>query len=167
MSFFIQNARWLVATALLYFCSCFGQTFFISLFAGEIRQAFNLSHGDWGLIYSGGTLASAIAMLFFGGYIDKYKITLNIKVVIISLSLLCLTMTFVNLIWCLPIIIFGLRFFGQGMLIHIPADIFHETINTSWESLKLIAIYAPPGPEDLLRDMAEQILPPGNLPDRN
>jgi len=86
MSFFIQNARWLVATALLYFCSCFGQTFFISLFAGEIRQAFNLSHGDWGLIYSGGTLASAIAMLFFGGYIDKYKITLNIKVVIISLS---------------------------------------------------------------------------------
>ena len=121
MSFFIQNARWLVATALLYFCSCFGQTFFISLFAGEIRQAFDLSHGDWGLIYSGGTLASAIAMLFFGGYIDKYKITLNIKVVIISLSLLCLTMTFVNLIWYLPIIIFGLRFFGQGMLIHIPA----------------------------------------------
>ena len=94
---------------------------FIAVFAGEIRQAFNLSHGDWGLIYSGGTLASAIAMLFFGGYIDKYKITLNIKVVIISLSLLCLTMTFVNLIWCLPIIIFGLRFFGQGMLIHIPA----------------------------------------------
>ena len=53
-----------------------------------------------------------------------------------------------------------------GMLIHIPADIFHETINTSWENLKLIAIYAPPGPEDLLRDMAEQILPPGSLPDR-
>jgi MFS family permease len=121
MNFLFQNARWLIATALLYFCSCFGQTFFISLFAGEIRQAFNLSHGEWGFIYSGGTLASAIAMLCFGGYVDKYKITLNIKIVIISLSLVCLTMTFVSLVWFLPLIIFGLRFFGQGMLIHIPA----------------------------------------------
>ena len=121
MNFLFQNARWLTATGLLYFCSCFGQTFFISLFAGEIRQAFNLSHGDWGFIYSGGTLASAIAMLCFGGYIDKYKITMNIKIVIISLSLVCLAMTFVDLVWILPLIIFGLRFFGQGMLIHIPA----------------------------------------------
>jgi|TARA_B110000444_G_scaffold257112_1_gene294912 MFS family permease len=121
MKFLIQNARWLIATALLYFCSCFGQTFFISLFAGEIREAFDLSHGDWGFIYSGGTLASAVAMLFFGGFVDKYKITLNIKVVIISLSLVCLAMTFVEIVWCLPLIIFGLRFFGQGMLIHIPA----------------------------------------------
>jgi MFS family permease len=121
MNFLFQNARWLIATALLNFCSCFGQTFFISLFAGEIRQAFNLSHGEWGFIYSGGTLASAIAMLCFGGYVDKYKITLNIKIVIISLSLVCLTMTFVSLVWLLPLIIFGLRFFGQGMLIHIPA----------------------------------------------
>ena len=121
MNFLFQNARWLIATALLYFCSCFGQTFFISLFAGEIRQAFNLSHGEWGFIYSGGTLASAIAMLCFGGYVDKYKITLNIKIVIISLSLVCFTMAFVSLVWLLPLIIFGLRFFGQGMLIHIPA----------------------------------------------
>ena len=121
MNFILQNARWLAATALLYFCSSFGQTFFISLFAGEIREAFNLSHGDWGFIYSGGTLASAIAMLCFGGYIDKYKISLNIKIVVISLSLICLSMTFINQVWILPFIIFGLRFFGQGMLIHIPA----------------------------------------------
>ena len=121
MNFILQNARWLAATALLYFCSCFGQTFFISLFAGEIRETFNLSHGDWGFIYSGGTLASAIAMLCFGGYIDKYKISLNIKIVVISLSLICLSMTFINQVWVLPFIIFGLRFFGQGMLIHIPA----------------------------------------------
>ena len=114
-------STWLAATALLYFCSSFGQTFFISLFAGEIREAFNLSHGDWGFIYSGGTLASAIAMLCFGGYVDKYKISLNIKIVVISLSLICLAMTFVKQVWILPFIIFGLRFFGQGMLIHIPA----------------------------------------------
>ena len=55
----------------------------------------------------------------------------------------------------------------SGMLIHIPADIYHETINTSWEALKLIAIYAPPGPEDLLRDMAKHILPPGSLSNKS
>ena len=86
MNFLIQNARWLMATALLYFCSCFGQTFFISLFAGEIRSAFSLTHGDWGLIYSGGTLTSAIAMLCFGGLVDRYKITLNIKIVVVQIK---------------------------------------------------------------------------------
>ena len=52
---------------------------------------------------------------------DRYKITSNIKIVIICLSLLCLSMTFIEIVWLLPLIIFGLRFSGQGMLIHIPA----------------------------------------------
>ena len=74
MNFIIENARWLLATALLYFSSCFGQTFFISLFAGEIRQAFDLSHGDWGAIYSGGTLVSALAMLGLVGTLINIKL---------------------------------------------------------------------------------------------
>jgi oxalate decarboxylase/phosphoglucose isomerase-like protein (cupin superfamily) len=53
-----------------------------------------------------------------------------------------------------------------GMLVHIPADVYHETINTGWEPLKLIAIYAPHGPEKLLRELpGTRILPPGTLPD--
>lgn len=52
-----------------------------------------------------------------------------------------------------------------GMLIHIPADVYHETINTGWEPLKLIAVYAPPGPEAILRAMPDcNVLPPGELP---
>jgi oxalate decarboxylase/phosphoglucose isomerase-like protein (cupin superfamily) len=48
-----------------------------------------------------------------------------------------------------------------GDLVHIPADIFHATINTGWEPLKLIAIYDPPGPEALLRLLPDcLILPP-------
>jgi oxalate decarboxylase/phosphoglucose isomerase-like protein (cupin superfamily) len=42
-----------------------------------------------------------------------------------------------------------------GDLVHIPPDIFHATINTGWEPLKLIAIYDPPGPEALLRLLPE------------
>jgi oxalate decarboxylase/phosphoglucose isomerase-like protein (cupin superfamily) len=52
-----------------------------------------------------------------------------------------------------------------GMLVHIPADVYHETINTGWEPLKLLAVYAPHGPEALLRAMPEcTVLPPGQLP---
>ena len=54
---------------------------------------------------------------------------------------------------------------AAGMLVHIPADVYHETINTGWEPLKLIAIYSPHGPEAILRAMPEcTILPPGELP---
>jgi oxalate decarboxylase/phosphoglucose isomerase-like protein (cupin superfamily) len=54
---------------------------------------------------------------------------------------------------------------SAGMLVHIPADVYHETINTGWEPLKLIAIYAPHGPEALLRALPEcRVLPPGEIP---
>jgi oxalate decarboxylase/phosphoglucose isomerase-like protein (cupin superfamily) len=54
-----------------------------------------------------------------------------------------------------------------GMLVHIPADVYHETINTGWEPLKLVAIYAPPGPEAILRAMPDcQVVPAGEAPVR-
>lgn len=40
-----------------------------------------------------------------------------------------------------------------GTMIHIPADVFHETINTGEGPMKLLAVYSPPGPEALLRSM--------------
>jgi len=40
-----------------------------------------------------------------------------------------------------------------GTMIHIPADVFHETINTGNGPMRLLAVYSPPGPEDLLRKM--------------
>ncbi len=52
-----------------------------------------------------------------------------------------------------------------GDLVHIPPDIYHSTVNTGWEALKLMAIYAPPGPEAILRALAEcRVLAPGELP---
>src|SRR6056297_2918334 len=52
LDFVRTNAPWLAAGFLLTFASSFGQTFFISVFAGEIRATYGLSHGDWGAIYS-------------------------------------------------------------------------------------------------------------------
>jgi len=53
-----------------------------------------------------------------------------------------------------------------GTLVHIPPDIYHETINTGWEAMKIVAIYAPPGPEAELREMPDcKIIPPGEIPE--
>ena len=46
----------------------FGQTWFISLFGGEIRAAFSLSHGDFGAIYSAATLASGVSLVWVDGF---------------------------------------------------------------------------------------------------
>lgn len=56
---------------------------------------------------------------------------------------------------------------GPGTLIHIPADVYHETINTGWKPMELLAIYCPPGPEALLRAMpGVRIVPAGQVPVR-
>lgn len=54
-----------------------------------------------------------------------------------------------------------------GMLIHIPPDVLHETYNTGWEQLKLLAVYSPPGPETELAQLPGcRVLPPGEIPIR-
>ncbi len=121
MSFFFQNFRWLLACSLMYFSSCFGQTFFISLYANEIRFSFDLSHGQWGSIYAVGTLSSALLMLVLGGLVDKFDLKKIMLFVFIGFSLLCFAMIFNSSIWLLAILIFGLRFCGQGMLFHLPS----------------------------------------------
>lgn len=50
---------------------------------------------------------------------------------------------------------------GAGMLVHIPKDLFHWTINTGGTPLRFLAVYAPPGPEAELREeKGVQIEPP-------
>ncbi len=42
---------------------------------------------------------------------------------------------------------------SAGELVHIPTAVYHSTINSGDEPMKLIAIYAPFGPEAELRKM--------------
>ena len=63
LRFLSDNARFLTVGIILMLTSSYGQTFFISIFAGEIRTDYGLSHGEWGGIYSAGTFASAIVMI--------------------------------------------------------------------------------------------------------
>ena len=121
LRFIIQNSRWLAAGALLTLMSSFGQTYFISIFAGEIRTTFDLSHGDWGAIYGFGTFASAIAMVWAGGLTDIMRVRRLGPIVLAALAASCLFMAFNPWVALLPVVIFCLRFSGQGMSTHIAA----------------------------------------------
>ncbi|WP_137700939.1 MFS transporter [Marimonas lutisalis] len=119
LRFLRENLPWLSAGMLLTFLSSFGQTFFISIFAGEIRTAFSLSHGQWGGIYTLGTTASAIAMVWAGGLTDHFRVRVLGPVILVLLAAACLFMANANAAWLLPFVIFSLRFTGQGMTSHI------------------------------------------------
>ncbi|MDA9374593.1 MFS transporter [bacterium] len=119
--FILKNSQWLAAGTLLTFMSSFGQTYFISIFSGEIRNTFNLSHGDWGLIYGFGTFASAIVMIWAGGLTDIMRVRKLGPMVLCALSTSCLFMAFNPVVALLPVVIFCLRLTGQGMSTHIAA----------------------------------------------
>lgn len=119
--FLRDNAPFLAAGALLSLGSSFGQTFFISIFAGEIRAEFGLSHGAWGGIYTLGTTLSALVMIWAGGLTDRFRARRLGPAAMTLLALACLCMAVLpgSWGWALVPVIFLLRFAGQGMLTHI------------------------------------------------
>lgn len=119
LHFIRDNAPFLAVGALLSMLSSFGQTFFVSVFGGDIRVEFQLSNGDWGLIYMAGTAASAVAMLFAGGLVDRYRVRSIGLMVVGMLALSCIAMALNPFAAALPVVVFALRFFGQGMVHHV------------------------------------------------
>jgi oxalate decarboxylase/phosphoglucose isomerase-like protein (cupin superfamily) len=54
---------------------------------------------------------------------------------------------------------------GPGQAVFIPKAAFHSTVNTGWEPLVLLAIYAPAGAEEALKGLPDhRELPPGEVP---
>jgi len=117
--FVAANARWLAAGFALAFASGFGQTFFISVFAGNIRADYGLSHAEWGGIYAGATMAAALVMIWAGGLSDRLR-TRHLGVgALLALALVALVMGLAEGVVMLWLAVFGLRLFGQSLLSHI------------------------------------------------
>lgn len=100
------------------FSSLAGQTLFIALFGAAIRNEFSLSSGAYGLIYTGATLCSAIMLLWAGSLADRIPARNLGAGAALGAGLMCLTMSFAPNVAVLALALFGLRFFGQGMLTH-------------------------------------------------
>ncbi len=118
-SFLRSNLRWLGAGFLLSFSSSFGQTYFISLFSGDLRAAFDLSHGGFGGLYTLATLASAATLVWLGKLADTQPLARLSAATITGLALTALAMAAVASPVMLVLVLFGLRLFGQGLLSHL------------------------------------------------
>jgi len=103
---------------LMCLCSNFGQTFFISLFGGEVRAAFVLTHGEFGAIYSLATLASAAFLLWAGRFVDRIPLAAFSAMVLGGLAGACLLLGRASGEATLFAAILFLRLFGQGLSGH-------------------------------------------------
>ncbi len=116
LRFVIDNRLFLLAGFLLTLTSSYGQTYFVSIFAGEIRGTFNLSDGQWGGIYTVGTTLSAITMIWAGALTDRFRVRELSLVVMLALAVACLAMAAVPNWIVLVFVIYALRLTGQGMM---------------------------------------------------
>ena len=121
LRFLLDNRLFLLAGFLLTFTSSFGQTYFISLFAGEIKSAFELTDGQWGGIYTIGTTLSALTMVWTGVLTDRFRVRRLSLGVMLLLAVACGTMALVPNGFLLIFVIFALRLMGQGMMSQLGA----------------------------------------------
>lgn len=120
-SFYRQNAWWLGTGFALMFASSFGQTYFIALFAGGIREDFGLSNGEWGGIYTLATLGSAALLVFVGRTTDTMPLVRIATIIMIAYACAAAAMAVSPHIAVLVLAVFGLRFCGQGMTVQIAS----------------------------------------------
>ena len=116
---FIQKyKRFLAFGMLVALFSSFGQTYFIGLFSAEIRAAFALSHGDFGLIYSAGSLAAGVFLIWLGRYVDRLDLRLWIALLCVAAVAACIVMGLAPSVIILAVALFLLRLTCQSLLSH-------------------------------------------------
>ncbi|MFK8030082.1 MAG: MFS transporter [Gammaproteobacteria bacterium] len=108
--------RLILFGVLMTFASAPGQTFFISLFGGELRTALNISHGEFGAYYSMGTLLSAALVVWSGALIDRVDLRHFSIAILVGLSVGCVAISFSQGAVAAVLSIFLLRHFGQGLM---------------------------------------------------
>ena len=130
ISFLKTNLRWLLAGALLTLASTFGQTYFIALFGSQIREAFSLSHGSFGLVYMLATLASAVTLVWLGQLADLMRLKTLGLATIAGLTVAAFSMGFASSWIWLAVTIYLLRLFGQGMMSHLAMTAMARWFNS-------------------------------------
>lgn len=142
--------RWLASGFLMTLFSGFGQTYFIALFAAELKTELSLSEGQFGGLYTAGTLASAAVLGWAGQLADTMPLRRLAVGVAAGLALTCLGMAAVSSGALLALVFFGLRFFGQGMLTHLAMTAMGRWYNRKRGRAISIAGLGLPASEGLL-----------------
>lgn len=118
LTFLLHNRRFLGFGLACTLASNFGQTFFIALFSGHLRDAFGLGHADFGALYATATLASATIILWAGRLIDRVDLRIFAVAVLAGLAFSAALVAGSQGLITLGIGLMGLRLFGQGLLRH-------------------------------------------------
>ncbi len=108
-----------VGAFLMTLSSCFGQTYFIAIFAPWLKRELGLSDGGFGGFFTLGTIASAATLMWAGKYADRTRIRWVAAAAMGGLAAMCIAMASVAAAWLLLPILFGLRLCGQGWLSHL------------------------------------------------
>lgn len=146
-SFLFTNARHLAAGFLLALASSFGQTFFIAVFASSWKLEFDLSHGEFGLIYMVATLASAALLVQLGRLADSVSARHLAAAILLGLALICSGVSMSGNWIMLLFAIFGLRLFGQGFLSHLSQTTMARRFNNTRGRALAIASFGYPAGE--------------------
>ncbi|MGF7159859.1 MFS family permease [Rhodoligotrophos appendicifer] len=101
------------------FLSSPGQTFFISLFLGEISSSLGLTAAQLGSLYLFATLSSASLLPMTGHWVDRMDLRHYSIAVMIGLAAACAVMSVVSGPWSLFIAFMLLRLTGQGLMTHL------------------------------------------------
>ncbi len=134
----------------LIFSSSVGQTFFISLFSGEIRNTFNLSHGLFGILYSVATLTSATLFFWLGKLTDQFNLTVLGLITLGILSGFSFLLSSAETLLILFLSLLGLRLFGQSMISHIAVTAMARWFSKKRGHALSIALMGHPIGEALL-----------------
>ncbi len=148
------SAPWLSAGLLLTFCSGFGQTYFVAVFAGEWQSAFHLSNGAFGLLYTVATLASAAALARVGKLADRVPIRWLGAGVFAGLAAAALLTALAPSVFWLGISLFALRLFGQGMCTHTAMTAMGRWFNRQRGRAVAIAAIGMPASQALMPPLA-------------
>ncbi|WP_342358651.1 MFS transporter [Terrarubrum flagellatum] len=100
------------------FLSSFGQTYFVALSTPDIRNAFDLSHGEFGAVFSAATLTAGLFLIVIGSTLDRVSPRAYAAASLAGLAIAALTLSLAQNIALLGLALFGLRLFGQGTLSH-------------------------------------------------
>ena len=117
--FFFHDPKLLIYGFLIIFFASYGQTFFIALFNDDIKNLYSLTDGQFGLVYALSTTLSSLLLINFAKLIDFIDLRIYSFLVTLGLFIPCLAMYFLPpSVLYLFLIIFALRFFGQGAMNH-------------------------------------------------
>ena len=129
---FLASYRTILAFGLVTaLSSSFGQTFFISLFLPYFMVDFDLTKGDFGFLYGGCTLLSALFLPRLGSRIDQFDLKRYTAFTIVGLAVAALTVSTAPHVAFLALGIVGLRLSGQGLLGHISQTVMAREFGAS------------------------------------